>query len=55
MLLLTLFLIYLIDFLIKTPQTYLINIVIIIFSKLFRFFILYVTLKGLIPASQSCD
>ena len=53
--LLTLFLIYLIVFLIKTPLIHLIIIIIIMFENLFGFCLLFVTLKRLIPARQSCD
>ena len=53
--LLTLFLIYLIVFYIKTLLIYLINIIIIIYFKCFGLCLLYVTLHRLIPARQSYD
>ena len=55
--LLTLFIIYLILFLIKTSLIHLKNIIIIIiyFLNFIKLCLLFLTLKRLIPARQSCD
>ena len=55
-LLLTLFLIYLIKFIIKTPIIYLIKlIIIIVLFLIFGLCLLYVTLKRLIFVPQCCN
>ena len=54
-LLLTISFIYLIDFIIKTPLIYSINIIIIIFFLNVLDFAYYVSLQRLIPVPQCCN